>query len=78
MNCPSGSLFMALIFKSILSDMSVATLAFFFFSCPFTRDIFYNPSFLICVSLLFRARSFVDSICVGHDSHPFSYSMSFD
>ena len=33
MKLPSGSLLMALLWKSILSDMSIATPAFF--SCPF-------------------------------------------
>ena len=38
----SGSLFMALFLKSILSDMSIATLAFFFFSCPFAYILHFQ------------------------------------
>ena len=37
MKCPSGSLFMALLWKSIVSDMSIATPAFL--SCQFAWKI---------------------------------------
>ena len=40
MKWPSGSLFMALFLKSILSNMGIATLAFF--SCPFAWNICFQ------------------------------------
>ena len=76
MKCPSGSLFMALLLKSILSDMSIATPAFF--SCPFAWKIYFQPfTFSLCksfpeVGLLQAAYVWIML------SHPFSYSMSFE
>ena len=42
--------FLALLWKSILSDMSIATPAFF--SCPFAWKICFQASLPVCVSLL--------------------------
>ena len=53
MKCPSGSLFMALVLKSILSDMSIAMLGFL--SCLFTWNHFLQPfTFSLCRSFVLR------------------------
>ena len=57
MQCPSLSLFMAFISKSILSDMNIATPAFF--RSPFVLNIFFHPfTFSLYVFLVFRWVSF--------------------
>ena len=49
--------------KSLMSDISIATLAFF----PYLLGIFFsNPSPSVCVGLLFWDGFLVGSICVGH------------
>ena len=63
MKCPSVSLFMAFVLKSVLSHVSIAPLTFVF--CPFAWNIFSSPSLLVCVSLLFYGGSLVGSMCVG-------------
>ena len=60
MKYPSLSLIMAFISKSILSDMSIATLAFHLCEISFSR-----PSLSVCMCSLFRDGSLVDSICRG-------------
>ena len=64
MNYPSVSLFMAFVLKSILSDISIATLAFF--PVHLSGTLFSNPSLSVCVGLLFWGGSLVGSICAGH------------
>ena len=55
---------MALPLTSILSDMSIATPAFF--SCPFAWKICFQPfTFSLCKSFVW-GRSLVGSLCVGH------------
>ena len=64
MKWPSGSLVMALFLKSILSDMSIATPAFF--SCPFAWKICFQPfTFCLCRSFSLRRDSCRQNI-VGH------------
>ena len=65
MKWPFGSLFMALLLKSILSDMSIATPAFY--SCPFAWNIVSSPSLSVCLCPFFWGGSPVGSIRVGHD-----------
>ena len=62
MKLPSGSLFMALFLKSILSDMSIATPAFSF---P-VHLLGKFDSLSVCVDLLSSGGSLVGSICLGH------------
>ena len=50
MKCPSGSLFMALPWKSILSDMSIATPAFF--PVRLLGIFVSSPSLSVCVGLV--------------------------
>ena len=64
MKCPTGSLFMAFVLKSIYSDINIANPDFF--SCPFAWIFVCNPSFSVYVCLLFSDMSLVSSICVGH------------
>ena len=53
MQCPSLSLFTAFISKSILSDMSIATPAFFW--SLFTWNVFFQPfAYCLYVSLVLR------------------------
>ena len=57
MKCPSGSLLMALLLKSVLSDMSIATsvFLFFFFPCPFAWKNCLQPlTFSLCRSFVLR------------------------
>ena len=62
MNYPSVSLFMAFVLKSILSDISIATPAFFF--CPFTWNIFFYPlTFSLCRSFFLRWVSCRQHMC---------------
>ena len=62
MKWPSGSLFMALLWKSILSDMSIATPAFF--SCPFAWKICFQPfTFSVCRSFVLRWVSCRQHMC---------------
>ena len=54
MKWPSGSLFMALLLKSILSDMSIA-ISPYFFPCPFSWNICFQPfTFSLCRSFVLR------------------------
>ena len=58
----SGSLFMALLWKSILSDMSIATPAFF--SSSFARKICFQPfTFSLCRSFVLRWVSCRQHMC---------------
>ena len=51
----SGSLFTALFLKSILSNMSIATQLFFFFSCSFACYMCFQPfTFSVCRSFVLR------------------------
>ena len=60
---PSGSPFMALLLKSILSDMSIATPAFFF-SCSFVSKIYFQPfTFSQCRSSVLRWVSCRQHMC---------------
>ena len=52
MKCPSGSLFMALVLKSILSDMNIAT--WLFFPVHLLGIFVSSPSLSVCVGLLFK------------------------
>ena len=61
---PSGSLFMALLWKPTFSHINIATPAFF--SCPFAWEFVSSPSLSVCISLLSWDWSLVGSICVGH------------
>ena len=62
MKWPSGSLFMDLLWKSILSDMSIATPAFF--SCPFAWNICFQPyTFSLCRSSVLRWVSCRQHMC---------------
>ena len=62
MKCPSGSLFMVLLWKSILSDMSIATPALF--SCPFAWKICFQPfTFSLCKSFVLRWVSCRQHMC---------------
>ena len=59
------SLFMALVLKSILSDMNIATLAFL--SCPFAWNIFSQPfSFSLCRCFILRWVSCREHMCGSH------------
>ena len=62
MKCPSGSLFMAFVLKSILSYVSIATQLF---SCPFAWNIFFfQPwSFGLCSSFFLRWASCGQHMC---------------
>ena len=51
MKCSSGSVFMVLFLKSILSDMSIATPAFF--PVQLLGIFVSSPSLSVCVGLLF-------------------------
>ena len=51
MKWPSGSLFMALLLKSILSDMGIVSPAFFF-PVHFLGIFVSIPSLSVCVGLL--------------------------
>ena len=51
--------------KSILSDMSITTPAFFF-PVHLLGIFVSSPSLSVCVGLLFWGGSLVGSICVGH------------
>ena len=62
--CPSVCLFMAFVLQSILSDITIATPAFF--SCSFAWNIFSNPPLSVYVGLLFWGGSLVGSTCVGN------------
>ena len=63
MKSPSGSLFMALFLKSILSDMSIATLDFCF-SCQFLWNICFQPfMFSLCRSFVLRWVSCRQHMC---------------
>ena len=54
--------FMALVLKSILSDMSIATPACF--SCPFAWNIFFQPyTFIMCRSFVLRWVSYRQHMC---------------
>ena len=54
MKWPSDSLFMVIFLKSILSDMSIATPAFFFY-CPFSWNIcFHAFTCSLCKSFVLR------------------------
>ena len=58
---PSGSLFMALLWKSIFSDMSIATPAFFFL---FAWKICFEPfTFSLCRSFVLRWGSCREHMC---------------
>ena len=62
MECPSGSLFMALLLMSILSDMKIATSAFF--SCLFAWKIcFLQFIFSLCRSFVLRWVSCRQRMC---------------
>ena len=62
MKWPSGSLFMALLWKSILSDVSIATPAFL--SCPFAWEIYFQPfPFSLCMSFVLRCVSCRQHMC---------------
>ena len=62
MKWPSGSLFVALFVKSILSYMSIATPAFF--SCPFAWKICFQPfTFRLCKSFVLRWVSCRQHMC---------------
>ena len=64
--------FMAFVWKSILCDISIATLAFF--PCP-SGNIFSNPLLSVCVGVLFFFLRWVS--CGQHmcgSSHSFSVS----
>ena len=62
MKCPSGSLLMALVLKSILSDMSIATQAFF--SCLFAWKICFQPfTFSLYKSFVLRWVSCRQHMC---------------
>ena len=53
MKCLSGSLFMAFVLKSILSDVSIATLGFFFFFPVHLLGICLQPfTFSLCRSFV--------------------------
>ena len=64
MKWPSCSLFMALFLKSVLSDMSIATPAFF--PVCLLGIFVFNPSLSVCVGLLSWYGSLFGRICVGH------------
>ena len=65
MKCPSVSLFMAFVLKSILSDMSIAIPALF--SCPFACNICFQPfTFSLCRSFVLRWVSYRQHICGSH------------
>ena len=62
MKWPSGSLFMALLLKFLLSDMIIATPAFF--SHPFAWNICFQPFFFsLCRSFVPRWVSYRHHIC---------------
>ena len=62
MKWPSGSLFMALLWKYILSHMSIATPAFF--PCPFAWKIYFQPfNFSLCKSFVLRWVSCRQNMC---------------
>ena len=63
---PSLCLFMFFVVKSILSHVSIATLAFFFFSVHLLGKFVSSPSLSVCVGLLSWGGSFVGSIFVDH------------
>ena len=62
MKCPFDYLFMAFVLKSILPDISIATLAFF--SCPFAWNICFQPfTFSLCRSFVLRRVSCRQHMC---------------
>ena len=62
MKCPSASLFMALVLKSILSDIGIATPGVF--SCSFAWSIFFQPfTFNLCKSFVLRSVSWRQHMC---------------
>ena len=67
---------MALLWKSILSDMSIATLAFF--SLRLLGKFVSSLSLSVCVGLLFRGGSLVGRYVWVVLSYLLGYSMSFD
>ena len=90
MKWPSGSLFMALLWKSILSYMSIATPAFF--PCPFAWKICFEPfTFSVCTSFVLRWVSCRQYMCRScfliHSAilclligafHPFTFKVIID
>ena len=71
MKWPSGSVFMALVLKSILSDMSICTPAFF--SCPFAWKIYFQPfTFTLFKSFVLRwvscSQHMCESCCLIHSA----------
>ena len=63
MKCPSLSLFMVFVLKSILSKYCYPG---FFFVCPFAWNLFSIPSLSVRVDLFFWGESLVDSIYTHH------------
>ena len=75
MKCPSPSLFMAFVLKSVLSDMSFDTLGIV--SYVNSWNVFFQPfTFGLCRSFVLRWVSFRQYIC-GTFSYSFSYAKSF-
>ena len=64
MKCPSGSLFMAFVLKSVLSDMIIAIRIFF--PVHLLEIFISSPSLSVCVGLLFSGGCLVDWIYMGH------------
>ena len=66
MYCPSLSLFMDFVLKSILSHVSIATPAFFLFHVCVLGIFFPIPSLWVYTDLLFWGGSLLDSIYGDH------------
>ena len=66
MNCSSVSLFMEFVLKSILPDISIATLVFPFFLSVYLEYFFQPFTFSLCRSFFVWGRSFLGSICADH------------
>ena len=65
MKYPSVFLFMAFVFKSILSNISISTPIYCFF-LSICLEYFSNPLLSVCIGLLSWGGSLVGSICAGH------------
>ena len=62
------------ILKSILSDISIATLRLFFVSIPWNIFLHHSSFFSLCVSLYLKWVSYRQYIYIDFVFYPFSYS----